>query len=128
MHQSNSRESSARREFLKAGAASLTTSIFTGQVKGANDKVNVAFIGVGTMGSGNLGYAAKLPDVQVTAVCDVYQTNLEKAEAQARKAGFEPKPVKDFRDILADKSVDAVCIATPDHWHAYITVEACKAG
>ena len=58
----------------------------------------------------------------------MYQTNLEKAQAQARKAGFEPKAVKDFREILADKSIDAVCIATPDHWHAYITVEACKDG
>src|SRR5215472_11749923 len=113
MHQSNSRESSARREFLKAGAAALTTSIFTGQVKGANDKVNVAFIGVGTMGSGNLGYAAKLPDVRITAVCDVYQTNLEKAQAKARQLGHEVKAIKDFREILADKSVDAVCIATP---------------
>jgi predicted dehydrogenase len=36
--------------------------------------------------------------------------------------------VKDFRDVLADKSLDAVCISTPDHWHAYMTVEACKAG
>src|SRR5438270_3579075 len=121
--------SSARRDFLRtAGAAALTTSLFTGAVKGANDKVNVAFIGVGTMGSGNLGDAAKLPDVQITAVCDVYQTNLEKAQTQARKAGFEPKAVRDFREILADKSIDAVCIATPDHWHAYITVEACKNG
>ena len=63
------RPSSARRDFLRtAGAAALTTNLFTGAVKGANDKINVAFIGVGTMGSGNLGYASKLPDVQVTAV------------------------------------------------------------
>src|SRR5678816_4148496 len=129
MPDDNSRPSSARRDFLRtAGAAALTSNLFTGPVKGANDKINVAFIGVGTMGSGNLGFASKLPDVQVTAVCDVYQTNLEKAQAKARQAGFEPKAVKDFREILADKSVDAVCIATPDHWHAYITVEACKAG
>src|SRR5690349_9239526 len=129
MQDDQSRPWSARRDFLRtAGAAALTSNLFTGAVKGANDKTNVAFIGVGTMGSGNLKYASSLPEVQVTAVCDVYQTNLEKAQAQARKAGFEPKAVKDFREILADKSVDAVCIATPDHWHAYITVEACKAG
>ncbi len=118
-----------RRDFLKTGAAALATSLFTGAVKGANDKVNVAFIGVGTMGSGNLGYAAKVPGVQVVAVCDVYQPNLEKAQAKAVKLGFPgTRAVKDFREILADKSVDAVCIATPDHWHPYITVEACKAG
>ncbi len=122
-------DASGRRAFLKAaGSAALTTSIFTGSVKGANDKINVAFIGVGTMGSGNLGYASKQPQVNIGTVCDVYQTNLEKAEAQARKAGFQPKAVRDFRDVLADKSIDAVCISTPDHWHAYITIEACKAG
>jgi predicted dehydrogenase len=122
-------DSSGRRDFLKAGAAALSTSLFTGAVKGANDKVNVAFIGLGAMGTGNLKFAAKVPDVQVVAVCDVYQTNLEKAQALARQLGFEgTRAVKDFREILADKSVDAVCIATPDHWHPYITVEACKAG
>jgi predicted dehydrogenase len=53
---------------------------------------------------------------------------LEKAVATASKAGKTVKAVKDFREILADKSIDAVCISTPDHWHAYMSVEACKAG
>ena len=119
----------SRREFLRAaGGAALTTSLFTGRVRGANDKVAVAFIGVGAMGSGNLGYAGKQPPVAVTAVCDVWQPYAERAQAQARKLGQEPRIVKDFREIIADKSIDAVCIATPDHWHAYMTVEACKAG
>jgi predicted dehydrogenase len=123
------RDSPARRTFLKtAGAAALTSNLFPGAMKGANDKVNVAFIGVGAMGSGNLGYAAKTPGVQVTAVCDVWQANLEKAQAKARQLGFEARAVKDFREVLADKSVDAVCISSPDHWHPYMTVEACKAG
>ena len=118
-----------RRDFLKtAGSAALTTSIFTGNVKGANDKIAIGFIGMGTMGSGNLGHAAKVPELQPVAVCDVYQPHLERAEAQARKLGFQAKGVKDFREILADKSIDAVCISTPDHWHPYIMVEACKAG
>ncbi len=123
-------ESTGRRSFLKsAGAAALTTSLFTGNVRGANDKVNVAFIGVGRMGSGNIGYSAKVPGFQIVSVCDVYQPTLERAQAQARRLGFEGvKAVKDFREILADKSVDAVSIAAPDHWHAYMTVEACKAG
>jgi predicted dehydrogenase len=123
-------ETTHRRDFLKAaGGAALTTSLFTGNLKGANDKVNVAFIGVGTMGSGNLGYAAKVPGFEVVAVCDVYQPTLERVEAQAKRLGFAGvKARRDFREILADPSVDAVCIATPDHWHAYMTVEACKAG
>jgi predicted dehydrogenase len=81
------------------------------------------------MGSGNVGYAAKVSGFEIVAVCDVYQPALERAEAQARKLGFEAvKANKDFREILADKSIDAVCISAPDHWHAYMAVEACKAG
>jgi len=123
-------ESGDRRQFLKAaGAAALTSSFFTGNLRGANDRVNVAFIGVGRMGTGNIGYAAKVPGIQIVSVCDVYQPALEKAQAQAKRLGFEDtKALKDFREILADKSVDAVSIAAPDHWHAYMTVEACKAG
>ena len=113
--------STCRRDFLKAaGGAALTTSLFTGSIRGANDRVNVAFIGAGRMGSANIGYAAKVPGIQIAAVCDVYQPALE------RFAGL--KASKDFREILADPSIDAVCISTPDHWHAYMTVEACKAG
>ncbi|HUB32534.1 MAG TPA: Gfo/Idh/MocA family oxidoreductase [Bryobacteraceae bacterium] len=119
-----------RRQFLQAaGGAALTASLLTRNVRGANDKLNVAFIGVGRMGSSNIGYAAKTPGVEIVAVCDVYQPHLERAQAQARKLGFEGvKAVKDFREILADKTIDAVSIAAPDHWHAYMTVEACKAG
>ena len=63
------------------------------------------------------------------ALCDCYQPALEKAAATVRaKYGSDAKSVKDFREVLADKSIDAVCISTPDHWHAYMTVEACKAG
>jgi len=124
-----------RRDFLKAAGAALTTQIFTGNIKGANDRVAVAFIGMGRMGMGNLSSALRQPGVEAVAVCDVYQPHLEKAvAASARGPKNEPefrKParaVKDFREILADKSIDAVCISTPDHWHAYMTVEACKVG
>src|SRR4030095_11037674 len=117
-----------RRNLLKGAAAALTTSIFTGRVKGANDRIATGHIGIGAMGSSNLGYALSLPGVEPVAVCDVYQPTLEKAVAAASKAGKTVKAVKDFREILADKSIDAVCISTPDHWHAYMTVEACKHG
>ena len=104
-----------RRDFLKTvGGAALTSALSTGKIMGANDKVNVAFIGTGRMGSGNIGYAAKVPGFQIVAVCDVYQPALERAQAEARRLGFEGvKAVKDFREILADKSIDAVSIATP---------------
>ena len=79
---SMTQESGDRRQFLKAaGAAALTSSFFTGNLRGANDRVNVAFIGVGRMGTGNIGYAAKVPGIQIVSVCDVYQPALEKAQA-----------------------------------------------
>ncbi len=121
-------DSVERRQFLSSASAVFTTSLFTGAVRGANDRVNVGFIGLGAMGSGNLGFAMKTENVQPVALCDVYQPTLERAEAAARKGGFQPKSYRDFREVLADKSIDAVCVSTPDHWHAYMTVEACKAG
>jgi predicted dehydrogenase len=124
----DSKSAIPRRDVLAAAATAFTTSLFTGNVKGANDKISVAFIGLGAMGSGNLGYAMKVPEFQPVAVCDVYQPHLDRAVAAADKGGVTVKPVKDFREVLADKSIDAVCISTPDHWHAYMTVEACKAG
>jgi predicted dehydrogenase len=124
-----------RRDFLKGAGAALTTSLFTGAVKGASDRISVAVIGMGRMGMSNLGVAMKQPNVEIAAVCDVYQPHLEKAvAATARGANGQPdgrkaaRAVTDFREILADKSIDVVCIATPDHWHPYMTVEACKAG
>jgi predicted dehydrogenase len=117
-----------RRGFLKAGAAALTASLFTGRVRGANDKIQIGFIGMGRMGMANLGYALKIPEVRAVAVCDVYRPHLERAAAAAAKGGQEARAVADFRQVLGDASIDAVCISTPDHWHAYMTVEACKAG
>src|SRR3982751_6741414 len=118
---------STRRKVLSTAAAAFTTSLFTGRVKGANDRVAVGYIGLGAMGSGNLGYGMKVPEVQPAALCDIYEPHLERAHYAARKGGYTPKAVKDFRDILANKSIDSVCISTPDHWHAYMMVEACKA-
>lgn len=90
-----------RRDFLKVGAAAFTTSIFTGKVKGANDRLAGAVIGIGRMGSENLRFAIKQPGVEVVAVCDVYQPHLDDGVAIAGKLDAKPKPVKDFREILA---------------------------
>ncbi len=118
-----------RRDFLKASTTAFTTALFTGRVRGANDRTSIAFIGMGKMGRSNLHFAMQQENVVVPAVCDVFQRNLDLAADYAKQHGArDVKSVRDFREILADKSVDAVCIATPDHWHAYMTVEACKLG
>lgn len=115
-----------RREFIGAAGATLTGTLFAGKLQGANDRVAMGFIGVGAMGTGNLS-AAIQAGAEPVAVCDVYHPNLEKAVAAAAKAGKQVKVVKDFREIIADPAIDAVCISTPDHWHAFMMVEACKA-
>jgi len=115
-----------RRSFLGASAA-FTTNIFTGRLRGANDRIRIGFIGMGRMGMANLGFAIR-HNLEIAAVCDCYQPHLEAAAAYVRKNGQQAKAIKDFREVIADRSIDAVCISTPDHWHAYMTVEACKAG
>jgi predicted dehydrogenase len=115
-----------RRGFMiKSSAATFTTSLFTGRVKGANERPRIAHIGMGRMGRSNLTYSMKQDNVEIVAVCDVHQPHLEQA---VKMTEGKAKGVKDFREILADTSVDIVGISTPDHWHAYMTVEACKAG
>ena len=117
-----------RRDVIIGAGAALTTALFTGRIRGANDRVSVGFIGVGAMGTSNLGYALQIPEFQPVAVCDVYQPHLERARDHAAKKDVQVKTVRDFREVIADKSIDAVCISTPDHWHAYMAIEACKAG
>jgi predicted dehydrogenase len=118
-------QDSNRRDFLKTAGAVLSASVVTSKVRGANNRITAAFIGMGRMGIGNLNVAMKQSGLEPVAVCDCYQPNLDAAVASS---GGRAKAVKDFREILADKSIDVVCISTPDHWHAYMTVEACKAG
>lgn len=120
-----------RRKFLTSAAtAAFTSSLFTGRVRGANDRIAMGFIGLGMQGTSNLHNAlAAKNQAQVVALCDIYQPALEKAAATVRAVyGSPAKEIADFREVLANKSIDAVCISTPDHWHALMTVEACKAG
>ena len=91
----------------------------------ANDSITLGFIGVGGMGSGLLDIFKKMPDVKVAMVCDVYEPNRLKAK---EAAGGNPEAVEDFRRVLDRKDIDAVVVATPDHWHAIPTILACQAG
>ena len=90
-----------------------------------NDRINIAVIGLGIMGHNNVNSALKVPGVQLVAACDLYSGRLERAK---ELFGNDIYLTKDYREILNRKDVDAVIIATGDHWHARITTEALQKG
>jgi predicted dehydrogenase len=91
----------------------------------ANDNIQIALIGAGGMGSGDARMATSIPGVKLVAVCDIYDGRLERARERWGKDLFT---TRDHREILRRPEIDAVIIATPDHWHKQITVEALEAG
>src|SRR5258708_15472298 len=116
-----------RRTFIgRATAAGLAWR--TGRAA-ASDRIQVGFIGRGGQGTGRLNEFMRRPDVDGVAVCDVDQSHLDRASDAVEKAqGRKPQQFRDFRKLLERKELDAVMIATPDHWHALPTVQACQAG
>jgi predicted dehydrogenase len=122
-----------RRHFVAgaAAAAAATQLAFAGkQAKAAaNERVTLAIVGVRGRGRGLANTFARLPNAQITHVCDVNQSLLETSAKQiAELQDSEPKPVTDLRRLLEDKTVDALVVATPDHWHALATIWGCQAG
>lgn len=90
-----------------------------------SDRIRVAVIGCGGMGRMNLVDFQKQPDAEIAAVCDVWEANARRAlELTAGRAAV----YQDYRRVLERRDVDAVVVATPDHWHPLITIEACAAG
>lgn len=99
------------------------------RVLGANDRINIAVIGLGGRGRGHMNEYSGISGCAVTAVCDVNQASLERGVAQILKlTGQKPKGYGDMRDVFADKDVDAVSMPLPNHWHALATIWACQAG
>jgi predicted dehydrogenase len=125
-----------RREFLKTGAAgiagvALGSQLLSGKtVAGANDRVVLALIGCGGRGLGCIINCCKINEhVEIKTVCDVNRTKLAGAQAEVEKQlGYRPETVEDMRRIFDDKDVDAVWIATPEHWHIPAAIWACQAG
>lgn len=118
-----------RRQFMKrvlgAGVFASTHAMQTSKVLGANDRVQVGFIGYGLIGKQHVHDFKMQPDVAIAAVSDVYQPRLEEGRAAC---GPRTKGYRDFRRLLDDKDVQAVVVSTPDHWHALMTLLACAAG
>lgn len=131
---SSSPSPSTRRRFLQtsgAGAAAATV-LHPQRARGAeqspNNKIILGVIGPGGMGMNHLRGFAGTANVEVAYVCDVDAHRLANAAKEGAKHGKEPRAVKDFRTILDDPAVDAVAIATPDHWHTPAAILACDAG
>jgi len=127
----------SRREFLKTGVKAATVAAISEQlnalgtkrgVAGANDRVRVAIVGLRGRGEDHVrGYGA-LPNVEIAALCDIDDSVMSERLDQVRKMGHQPKTYKDVRKLLEDKSIDAVSIATPHHWHALMAIWAMQAG
>ncbi len=134
----------AKSSLLAAGTTVGLQHVRTADLKkaGASDKVRVGFIGVGNRGSQLLEFFMSNKDMEVAALCDVYEPYRtrdrsavpERILASGRiprmgeSFGKEVKLYSDFRNLLEQKDIDAVCIATPDHWHAVMTIMAMDAG
>jgi predicted dehydrogenase len=119
-----------RRDFAKrtvaAGAGvGVGTALSNLRILGANDRVNIGLIGCGDRGRSLWNSFLKQPDVNPVAVCDVFETYLNQAAAAASN---NVKTYGDFRRLLEMKEIDAVIIATPDHWHTLPAIAACQAG
>jgi len=124
-----------RREFLKGAGlsvAALTACHLGTSAQAAatpNERIHVGVIGPGGMGSAHLSELVEREDVVVSHVCEVDANRLAAAAQVVRdKTGHDAQAVRDLREVLDDQSVDAVFIATPDHWHAPATILACAAG
>lgn len=133
---------SSRRKFLKSfatTAAAVTTgsALFATESRpnyfellkrerfGANDKINIALIGAGGMGTQDTLTALKVPGIKLVAICDLYDGRLEEGK---KRWGADIYTTRSYKEILNRKDVDAVIIGTPDHWHQQISVDAMRAG
>ncbi|HMM19020.1 MAG: Gfo/Idh/MocA family oxidoreductase [Petrimonas sp.] len=144
----------SRREFIKKSSLALA-GVTIGQkgfpivdrdkkIMGANDRVRTGFIGVGNRGTQLLHLFMEQPDCEVAALCDVYKPYITRDYSQVdprytkdmgsripqmgENFSRNVKQYTDYRKLLEDKNIDAVCIATPDHWHALQTIDAIQAG
>jgi predicted dehydrogenase len=118
-----------RRRFLQTTAAGLALNSAPLLRAGQTRKLRTALIGCGWWGGNILNEAMAAGRAQVVALCDVHQRALlTTAEHVRDKAGDEPKPYKDFRELLDREKPEVVIVATPDHWHALVAIAALKAG
>lgn len=126
-----------RRSFLKGAFAGLAAPLVVkssvlgeGARLSANERITMGFIGVGGRGHSDMVDFLRRPEVQGLAVCDVFASRREGAKGVVDRhhGNKDCTAYRDFRELLARKDVDAVSIASPDHWHAIISIHACRNG
>ncbi|MGH9844882.1 MAG: Gfo/Idh/MocA family protein, partial [Blastocatellia bacterium] len=122
-----------RRNFVKtsAGAAAASTLGFnmTTYADSPNGTIRVAVVGFNGQGGAHIREYARMPNVEIAALCDVDASVMTKGCQTVEKlTGKKPKEYVDIRKLLEDKTIDAVSIATPNHWHSLMGIWACQAG
>ena len=126
-----------RREFLKTASAALavpyvitSNALGNADVPAASERIVMGGIGIGNMGRGDQGAYLGRPDVQYVAVCDVRKgvRDSAKGKVDEKYKNTDCQAYNDFRELLARPDIDAVHVATPDHWHALVVIEACRNG
>ena len=121
-----------RRDFLLRTAAATVAAplVMNARAFGANDQITMGCIGMGGQGRGDMGGFMGFQQVRVVAICDVVKGNREGAKGQVdgRYGNTDCAACTDFREVISRPDIDAVLVATPDHWHATIAVEAMKHG
>ncbi len=122
MSSDSSKTEIGRRTFL-AGAAAVTAASYA-RILGANDTIQLGVIGAGDRGRFDMNLFLTIPEVRVTAVCDIWDEQIARARQRATDAiGFS-----DHRRLLERKDLDAVLIATPDHWHSACAIDSLQSG
>src|SRR5436853_3281306 len=120
----------SRRSFLATSAAVGASTLLSTRLRaiGANDDVRMAVIGLNGRGAEHAKVFPSIPGVRLVALCDVDDKVLGRAVSNADKGGSKVESYKDIRKLLENKDIDAIAIATPNHWHSLMTVWGCQAG
>jgi len=123
----------SRRKFITTTSSAIAATTISAssyaRILGANDRINVGFMGTNSRGAGLLGSFMQVGGINVTHICDVDTRVIAKTTAMAQEEGFgTPASTDDIRVMLEDKTMDAIVIAAPDHWHAPAGVMALQAG
>src|SRR6266478_1346353 len=132
---SMSGEKSSRRDFLKftgAGVASTALGVKASsysRIVGANDRVRVAICGVRGRGNDHIRGFSRVPGTELAILCDIDENVSQQRVGEIERMGLpKPKSCVDVRKLLEDKEIDAISIATPNHWHSLMAIWACQAG